>query len=262
MKSQKFQIVIDAQLGEVYFPASDNVMAPFIATNGYWEESEIDWLRNNVHAGDRCLNIGANVGYFAIWLSKLSGASGKVIAFEPNPTLLPFLKKNIKQSKFNNITVCRAAVGNRNGLQWLFLNNNNFGDSRMFDPRITIGGGDYRQHGFSEKPKKRLVRILKMDKVVKGKVDVVLIDTQGYDHFVLRGMTKIIKENKPKILTEFVPQWITDLGDDPIEVLKEYMSWGYSISSTDFEITANSTPAEIITQIELSGRYFTNLVLT
>jgi FkbM family methyltransferase len=262
VKSKKFQKVIDKELGELFFPSGDNVMAPFIASNGFWEESEIDWLKENVHVGFRCLNIGANVGYFTIWLSKLSGKSGEVIAFEPNPILIPFLKKNIKKSKLENIRIFRAAVGDRNGFQWLFLNNKNFGDSRMFDPRITIGGGSYTQHGFKEKPKKRLVRILKVDRVINGKVDIVLIDTQGYDHYVLRGMKTIIKRNKPKVLTEFVPQWIIDLGDDPIEILNEYMSWGYSIGSTDFEIPPNATAADIIDKIEKSGRYFTNLILT
>jgi len=91
MKPKSIQTVIDNQLGEIIFPAGDNVMAPTIHRDGAWEENEINWLKENVSPGDHCLNIGANVGYFSIWLGKLVSESGRVTAFEPNPNLIPFL---------------------------------------------------------------------------------------------------------------------------------------------------------------------------
>jgi FkbM family methyltransferase len=152
----------------------------------------------------------------------LVGESGRVTAFELNPNLIPFFNVNIQNSKLKNIKLRQVAVGNRSGFQWLFLNEKNFGDSRMFDPRITSGGGNYRDHGFSKIPRRRLVRIVKLDNLINTKIDIVLIDTQGYDHEVLRGMKAVIENFRPKILTEFVPQWLSDMGEDPLKVLDEY----------------------------------------
>ena len=261
MKSRQIQTVIDNELGQIIFPAGDNVMAPTIHSDGTWEENEINWLKENVHPGDHCINIGANVGYFSIWLGKLVGEMGSVTAFEPNPNLIPFFDKNIQNSKLKNIKLRQVAVGNRSGFQWLFLNKKNFGDSRMFDPRITSGGGNYRDHGFHKIPRRRLVRIVKLDNLINTKIDIVVVDTQGYDHEVLRGMKGVIKNFQPKILTEFVPQWLSDLGEDPLKILDEYKSWGYSIGSTDFDVPANSTSKDVLAALGAAGLYFTNLIL-
>jgi FkbM family methyltransferase len=261
MKPRLFQTVIDNTLGEIFFPACDNVMAPSIHSVGTWEESEIKWLKENVSPGDQCINVGANVGYFSIWLGKLVGENGSVTSFEPNPNLIPFFEANIQNSKLKNIKLHQVAVGNRSGFQWLFLNEKNFGDSRMFDPRITSGGGNYRDHGFHKIPRRRLVRIVKLDNLINTKIDIVLIDTQGYDHEVLRGMKAVIENFRPKILTEFVPQWLSDMGEDPLKVLDEYKSWGYQIGSTDFDVPANSTSKDILSALGAAGLYFTNLIL-
>ena len=261
MKLNTFQGVTDNNLGKLFFPAGDNVMAPTIHANGTWEENEINWLKENVSPGDHCINVGANVGYFSIWLGKLAGKDGSVTSFEPNPHLAPLFNLNILNSKLQNVDLHRVAVGNRKGFQWLYLNKKNFGDNRMFDPRITKGGGDYRQHGFHKIPRRTLVRIIKLDNYIKGKVDLVLIDAQGYDHEVLRGMRSIIEKSRPKILTEFVPQWLIDMGEDPLKVLDEYRSWGYSIGSVDFDVPVNSSSKDILDALKFAGLYFTNLTL-
>jgi hypothetical protein len=98
--------------------------------------------------------------------------------------------------------------------------------------------------------------------LINKKVDIVLIDTQGYDHEVLRGMKSIIATSRPKILTEFVPQWLKDMGEDPIKILDEYNSWGYSITSVDFNIPPGASSQVILQLLESAGLYFTNLVLS
>ena len=122
MRPKSIQTVFDNQLGEIVFPVKDNVMAPTIQANGIWEGNEVKWLKENVSPGDHCINVGANVGYFSIWLGKLVGKDGSVTSFEPNPSLTPLFKTNIQNSKLHNIKLHKVAVGNRSGFQWLFLN--------------------------------------------------------------------------------------------------------------------------------------------
>jgi FkbM family methyltransferase len=218
--------------------------------------------QNNVSSGDNCINVGANVGYFSIWLGKLAGMDGSVTAFESNTRLIPLFDLNMKNSKLDSVKLHKGAVGHRTGFQRLYLNEKNIGNSRMFDPRITSGGGNYREHGFHIIPKRKLVRIIKLDDLLKDKIDVALIDTQGYDHEVLRGMNSIINRFHPKILTEFVPQWLTDMGGNPLKVLDEYKSWGYSIDSTDFDIPANSSSKDVLDALHSADLYFTKLILS
>ena len=77
----------------------------------------------------------------------------------------------------------------------------------------------------------------------------------------LRGMELTKMSHLPKILTEFVPEWIRDLGDDPEEILKEYKAWGYVVQSIDFPELNSLSEKEFIGGIERHNAFFTNLAL-
>jgi FkbM family methyltransferase len=254
--------VFDSELGDLLFPKEDTVMVPIISRDGIWEKEEVDWLKEHVTKGSVCLNIGSNVGYFALQMAKLTGPEGFVYAVEPNRDVLPFLKLNVKNSGYKNVKVIKKAASNKGGVRKLYLNRVNFGDSRLFDPRSTLGGGNHLEMGFKNKPSYRLVRAIKIDDALKDKkIDIVLIDTQGFDHLVIQGMREIISQFKPKILTEFVPQWISDMGWDPLEVLEEYKDHGYQIMSLDFDVKSPVSPKKLLSDIKQSKKLYTNLSL-
>ena len=265
LNATKFPLkkVLDSSLGEIVFPMGDNVMAPYIQTHGVWEENELHWLQDKIKPGFYCLNVGANVGYFAIWMSKLSGAKGKVIAVEPNPELTPILKLNLESKAISNFDIFPIAAGAKNETLKLFLNRFNYGDSRLFDPRITEGGGTYLVHGFDLVPKSCNVSVRRLDDLLDGaKIDVALLDTQGWDHQVLRGLADTILKWRPFVLTEFVPTWLINLGEDPIEILREYESWGYTLSSPEISCEYPLSPESIMLYFEKSDNYFINISLT
>lgn len=239
------QTVEDKLLGSIIFPATDQVMAPYIRENGFWEEVEILWLQKNVQPGDRCVNVGANVGYFAKLMLRLVGESGTVTAVEPNPHLIPFLRTNLQAEKNQNYRIIQKAAGRNNKDESieLFLNEKNYGDNRVFDPRIEKQSHDHTWHGFDAEPKSVSVSIVSMDTILRGqRVDVVLIDAQGWDFFVLQGMRGLIKKYRPKVLFEFTPDWMLSLGLDPLDVLKTCESWGYNLACEDLGLAERVDP--------------------
>ena len=137
----------------------------------------------------------------------------------------------------------------------------NYGDGRMFDPRLTNGGGDWKFFGFEQNPHRSKVKVKRIDDLGLGTIDLALIDTQGFDHFVLRGMRETMARKLPKIVTEFTPQWIRDLGENPIDILKEYKSWGYTVNSLDMPELNGLSEELFIKGIESSDTFFTNLSL-
>jgi len=255
-------VVHDTKLGELHFPPGDEVMAPFIGTNGVWDANEFKWLEENVKPGDNCLNIGANVGYFSILMSRLVGPEGNVKAFEPNKLLFKYFKRNCQNQKTRNVEFYPYAIGDKNGHALFYENKKNFGDGRIFNPMMTQVGGSSEMAGFDLKLKPKKVRIRKLDDLKINKINVVLIDTQGSDHLVIKGMENIIKESRPKILTEFVPGWIVDQGGNPLKVLEEYKSYGYNLKLIDYPEKDNNTSEEIIETIFNSDSFFTNIALT
>ena len=74
------------------------------------EKPTRDWLRENVREGDLVYNVGANIGWYVVFLQKLGA---EVTAFEPEPINFAELVKN---SRLNGkATLYPAAVSNRNG---------------------------------------------------------------------------------------------------------------------------------------------------
>ena len=51
----------------------------------------------------RCIDAGANTGYYACRMGMLVGELGKVYAFEPMPANFRILQKNIDENKLHAI---------------------------------------------------------------------------------------------------------------------------------------------------------------
>ena len=58
--------------------------------------------RRRVINGNTVLDLGANIGYYAIMEAKV-GSSGKIYAIEPDPRNIEILIKNLKLNKINDI---------------------------------------------------------------------------------------------------------------------------------------------------------------
>ena len=65
--------------------------------------------------GDIVWDAGANAGLTAYFFSQLVGATGKVIAFEPDETNYEFLLRNIELHKLENVVPVKAALSDETG---------------------------------------------------------------------------------------------------------------------------------------------------
>jgi len=74
-----------------------------------------------------------------------------------------------------------------------------------------------------------------LDNYVKSKkierIDFVKIDVEGAELLVLQGMQSILRQHRPPILlVEVFPDWMTDFGDHPGDLLKFLHQFGYIFS--------------------------------
>lgn len=68
-----------------------------------------------VDPGSTVLDVGAHTGYYTMLFATLAGASGKVIAFEPDPTNCKFLRRHVAINRLSNVSVVQAAVSDQAG---------------------------------------------------------------------------------------------------------------------------------------------------
>ena len=62
-----------------------------------------------VHEGDTCIDIGANLGYYARTISRLAGPAGRVFAVEPVAPIRKVLSRNLRRCA--NIEILPYALG-------------------------------------------------------------------------------------------------------------------------------------------------------
>jgi FkbM family methyltransferase len=82
---------------------------------GDYHLDEVDQLQSLIKPGDVVYDIGAHVGYYTVVAARKTGASGRVIAFEPLPMNLKFLRQHIALNGIANISVLPLALSDGRG---------------------------------------------------------------------------------------------------------------------------------------------------
>ncbi|MGB9116966.1 FkbM family methyltransferase [Bradyrhizobium sp.] len=141
---------------------------------------ELDFLRARTPIGGVFVDVGANVGTYAMVLARHVGASGKVIAIEPHPVTHARLVFNRAASSFTQVHLVAAAAGASDGELMIETDGDNLGASH-------IVSGD-RPGNALKVPSLRLQRIL--GEAGADRVDALKIDVEGFEDRVLTGFFK------------------------------------------------------------------------
>lgn len=161
---------------------------------GKYEPYETKLILRQVKKEDVVVDVGANIGYYTVLLAK---KVKKVYAFEPDKISFEILKKNIEVNKLKNVVAVNAAVGSREGKLELYRSEENLGDHKLFKTPLGCAASPLDE---GEK-----IKVIKLDDFIKEKVDLIKIDTQGWEPEVIEGAKKLIEKDKPIIFVEYSP---------------------------------------------------------
>jgi len=203
---------------QLYLDENDTLQ---IARRGKFEELETDVLLAHVREDSVLLDIGANIGYYTVQVARKATA-GKVIAFEPDPANFDRLQRNAALNGVNNVVLHNAALSDKGGNMRLYKHPFNTGDYRLYND------GDFEE--FVDVP------TLRLDDVVNEPVDVIKIDVQGFEYFVMKGGEAMLNRYKPMILTEFWPRGLTNSGVQPKAYLDLLETKGYQPHRVDEQL--------------------------
>ena len=148
--------------------------------NPDYNRDELDFLRANLPAGGTFVDLGANVGTYALVLARHVGTKGKVIAVEPHPVIHARLAFNRDASSVDQVRLVAAAVGAADGELLIETDGDNLGASH-----IVSGAASGKA---IKVPSLRLQRIL--DEAGVFHVDALKIDVEGFEDRVLTGFFK------------------------------------------------------------------------
>lgn len=137
--------------------------------------------------GGCMVDVGANIGSLTIAAALQSGARGKIIAFEPGDEARSCLISNLDRHRVaDRVTVISSAVGAESSQKILYTYANSLlsGFAEALDR--------YRP---GEPIREDLVDVVALDDVISGRVDLLKIDVEGFEHEVLVGAQRLIAQN-------------------------------------------------------------------
>jgi FkbM family methyltransferase len=185
---------------------------------GAYEPATVAWVKRLVTKGMTVCDVGAHVGYFTRRLAHLVGHEGLVIAFEPQPETVSFLRKNTQ--RFPNVVVVEAALDDKDGTGLLA---NERGDSTTF--RLDDASQGQEQPGRMAKATPRTVRTLRFDDWAESngveQLDFVKIDAEGADIRVLNGMRKTLQRSMSiRAIVECAPAVLESAGTSASQLME------------------------------------------
>ena len=183
----------------------------------HWRE--INYLKKNLKPDMVMIDVGANQGEFSLLAAKYL-IKGRVIAFEPQNDMYQLLTGNVNLNKFKNITVFNFGLSDHEGTMKLYT---------VPEEVDKIGGNEGLFTAFPNDSRKQFVQQFELKKLAQvvqdediDKLDIIKIDVEGGELYVLKGAFNTLKKYKPKLIIEISEETFTSAGYG-IEELLEYL---------------------------------------
>jgi len=158
------------------------------------------------------VDVGANIGLISLYSARLVKENGSVLSIEPNPEIFDYFSKNIELNNLDTIKPVHAALGAHESSG--YLDENSSDDCQM---------------SISEKGAKK-INIIPLDNLTSDhkKIDLMKIDVEGFEKFVLEGATKSLDKTKC-ILFESYEEHFSRYGYSCTDIFSLLKSANFSI---------------------------------
>ncbi|HEV2499371.1 MAG TPA: FkbM family methyltransferase [Terriglobia bacterium] len=207
----------------IYVDTRDLALGPPLLLEGEWEHGVTTFLLDLIKPDMTVVDVGANIGYFTLLAASLVGEKGIVYAFEPNPANFKLLQKNVIANWYVDRVRCSScALLDQPGQKDLRAADSIPGASSLF--LTEAAGTSVHLH------ETVTVMTKTLDEIVQDPVDVIKIDAEGSEPFILEGMkATLARSPRIKIVMEFNLQALQAAGKDSREFLKRIETLGLKV---------------------------------
>ena len=183
-----------------------------------WDEMQ-SW-RSLLDPGDLVVDVGGNIGVYAIWLADLGM---QVVSIEPHPSSRRLLEENLALNHLD-VTVVGCALSSTPGTMRLTAN-------RQTMNHLIVDAGEAEETATIE------VEVRTLDDVIGDRVaGGVKIDVEGAERMVLEGASKALSEGRIAALQlEWNDECERLLGESRAPIVELLSGYGFSFFRPDHE---------------------------
>ena len=187
---------------------------------GFREKSK-ELLLESIKENDTVIDVGANVGEISLRAANIVGNNGgKIYSFEPDLINFNRFLNNIKINAVKNITPINKGLGNADGVFNLSVVDENIrGMNRIVESNESLNTSK--------------IEVIILDNYMKIKnitrVDLIKIDTEGFEMNVIKGAKDLLKRFRPILFIELDEKNLIDQNSSPKEIIKHLINLNYNI---------------------------------
>jgi FkbM family methyltransferase len=194
-----------------------------------WGESVLGWITEYLRPGDVFFDVGAHHGWMSMVAARRIGRNGRVVAFEPSPPSVDFLRYHKRVNRLTQIEIVPKAVTKTDA---------------STTPFILVGDGDAVMNSLIEIDEVKSdsrgstviqVEALSLDSYSQqtGLVPAMIkIDVEGAELWVCEGARHLLAQNRPTLVIAAHPTWLPE-GQKIEDLFAMLSDYGYYVVASD-----------------------------
>lgn len=176
-------------------------LGQYVYLTGVYEPPTAHVIAALLESGDTFIDVGANSGIFTLLASKRVGPNGRVLSFEPVPSMRGRIIENLTLNRMENVILHGVALSNTVG-------------------EITFYEGPQGHKGLSSmRPIEDVSTTLRTPTLplddltgTTPSVKLIKIDVEGAEQLVVEGMEKLLAQQHPYVIIEMTDQYLKAFG--------------------------------------------------
>lgn len=217
--SKNGEIIKKVQGSKMILNLNDVGISRELAIYGVHEKKSSEEVKSIITPGMIILEVGANIGYYALLETRLAGPRGYLYAMEPAPFNFNLLQRNLKLNNLNNHSLFNTAAGAESGVAKFLLSGRS--NLSTFIEREDLTGEEVD------------VNVITLDEFMEDKkVDFIRMDVEGYEKEILKGFTKLLKleEKRPRyFFIEVHSELLHKKNSSARDILESLRECGYEV---------------------------------
>lgn len=200
------------QGSKMNLPLADLGVARDLSIRGIREREETRLIQRILEPGKTIIDIGANMGYYALMEARAVGPKGRVYAIEPEPKNYGLLVRNVALNQYCNVLTFPIGISDTTGSATLHISRH----SNLHNLVSPLQADDNARAVTIQV--QRLDDFIREREIDPACVHLVRMDVEGWEAKILEGMQGLLRASADlKLFIEFHPGAIAGIPGHSLE---------------------------------------------